>query len=290
MYPRALLPRMVTDPTLPPEISAQLRSSPHVLRMARTGQQAKSSSAATWLLVVPGLMLLLWLLSRSGVMLVGGVGLGIFGLTRWMAVDSSNRSAKRRLELAREHAHRYVLPEDLDYPCQMLLRRAQNAVDAILSSDVNRAGLIDTIDNQVTLPEEEWQISQRLARLAAMHAEHGRLVPRELPTGMEDAFKPYASALDAAWTSLAKRVRNLEKYAKQVRRADRVYHAHMRLEALAARTPDYQQLVADTVRDELAHVHIARLADQAAHVRRMFEESIDMARRAAGELVRAPLS
>ncbi len=248
-----------------------------------------SSYNPTLLFVLPGILLLAFILTGTTGVIVTAFGMGLIALLRWLAVDATNRATKRRLQLAYQYAAHYVLPEDLDYPCQRLLRRAQSAVDAILASQVNRAGLIDTIDNRVTLPEEVWQIAQRLARLSSMHAEHGRLIPRDLPSGMEDAFKPYTTALDAAWTSLSRRVRHLEQYAKQVVKADKVFHAHRRLEALAARTPDYQQLIAETVHDEMAHTHIRQLADQAAHVRKLFEESIAEARQAAGELLRIPL-
>jgi hypothetical protein len=281
---------MVIDPSLPPEISVQLRSSPHTLRMARTGRRMDSAHASTWLFVIPGILVFLWMVTGSPAFTaMMATGLTLTALLRWMAVDATNRTAKQRLKLAYENANRYILPEDLDYPCQVLLRRAQAAADAVLGSQVHRAGFIDTADNRVTLPEEVWQIAQRLAKLSAMHAEHRKLVPRELPSNLQDAFKPYSTALDAAWTSLSKRVRNLEKYAKQVLKADKVFHAHQRLEVLAARTPDYQQLVAETVRDDLARAHIKELAEQASQVRKLFEESILEARQAAGELLRSPL-
>ncbi|MFC4112248.1 hypothetical protein [Nonomuraea zeae] len=290
MDPRALPPRLVIDPSLPPEISVELRSSPHLLRLARSGKRMDTTTSPALLFVLPGFLFLVYALTGADGVFVASLAMGLIVLIRWMALDSTYRSTKRRLRLAQTHAERYILPEDLDYPCQMLLRRAQNAVETILHSKVHRAGLIDTVDNQVSLPEEIWQIGQRLRRLSSMHAEHGRLIPRELPAGMEDAFKPYTSALDAAWTSLSQRVRHLEGYAKQVLKADKVYHAHMRLEALAAKTPEYQRLIADTVRDELAHERIRELADQAAHVRKLFEESIMEARQAAGELLRSPLT
>ncbi|MFG3443003.1 hypothetical protein ACGF0J_37670 [Nonomuraea sp. NPDC047897] len=290
MDPRALPPRLVIDPSLPEEISVQLRAHPQVLRMARTGARPERSFDPTLLIV--GSVMLFLILATVGLpgMIGGAFAMSVIGFMRWMVAGSTTRTARRRLRLAQDHAARYVLPEDLDYPCQRLLRRAQDAVSTVLRSRVHQAGLIDTIDNQVTLPEEVWQIAQRLARLSAMHAEHRRLVPRDLPPGLEDAVKPYSTALDAAWTSLSKRVRHLEQYAKQVLRADRVFHAHQRLEALAARTPDYQRLIADTVRDEMAHAHIRRLGEQAQHVRELFEESIHEARRTAGELLRSPLS
>ncbi|MEV6035901.1 hypothetical protein AB0L65_32425 [Nonomuraea sp. NPDC052116] len=290
MDPRALPPRLVIDPTLHPETSVELRSSPHILRMARSGVRVDTTKNPALLFVIPALLMVVAVATGTPALLVPGVGLGLLVLFRWMALDGTYRSTRRRIRAAQVHANRFILPEDLDYPCQRLLRRAQNAVEAIMASRVHRDGLIDTIDNRVSLPEEVWQIAQRLRKLSSMHAEHGKIVPRELPPGMEDAFKPYTTALDAAWTSLSHRVRHLEKYAKQVVKADKVYHAHRRLEALAAKTPEYQQLIADTVRDELAHERIRELADQAAHVRKLFEESIAQARLAAGELIRTPLA
>lgn len=242
------------------------------------------------LFVLPAFLMMVLMMTGWKGLFAAGLGVTMIVLIRWMAMDSTYRSTKRRLRLAQVHANQYILPEDLDYPCQMLLRRAQNAVEAIMRSKVHKAGLIDSIENQVSLPEEIWQIAQRLRRLSSMHAEHGKIIPRELPPGMEDAFRPYTSALDAAWTSLSQRVRHLEKYAKQVLKADKVYHAHQRLERLADKTPEYQQLLAENVRDELAHERIRELSDQAAHVRKLFEESIMQARQAAGELLRSPLT
>lgn len=290
MDPRAFPPRLVVDPSLPPEVSAQLRAAPHAMRMARQGRKHEPARNSALLFVLPGFLMLIWMLTSTSGMIVALVCMGLISLMRWMAVDETNRTARRRVKLAYEHAGRYVLPEDLDYPCQVLLRRAQNATDTILASEVHRAGLIDTIDNRVTLPEEVWQIARRLAKLSAMHYEHGRIVPKNVPQGLAEAFQPYTTALDTAWTSLSQRVRHLEEYALQVLRADDIFRAHRRLEVLIQRTPDYQRLIADTVRDDLARQQIERLSDQARHVRKLFEESIDQARRAAGHLVRTPLS
>lgn len=283
-------PRLVVDPALDPQVSTALRDSPHYLYQARQGRDARPEKGLVLLFVLPALLLLTWMMGGLSGVIVAGTGVSILMLTRWAATDLSGRGSRRRLRLAVEHAERYVLPSDLDHPCQQLLRRAQDAVETVLASEVNRAGYIDTIDNRVTLPEEVWQLATRLARLSAMHHEHGKLVPKELPPGMDEAFKPYSSALDAAWTSLSRRVKGLERYATQVRKADEVFQMHRRLEALAARSHDYQELVADTLRDDMAKAHIRELAEQAANARRMFEESIDQAKLAAGQLIRQPLT
>ncbi|MFI6482143.1 hypothetical protein ACIBH1_29725 [Nonomuraea sp. NPDC050663] len=267
-----------------------LRESPHYLQLARQGRRSDTGGNLGLLFVLPGLLLLILVMVGPAGMVVAGAGMTVAMLLKWMATDLNGRSARSRLRLAHEHAEHYVLASDLDYPCQQLLKRAQDAADRVLASEVNRAGYIDTIDNRVTLPEEVWQIATRLQRLSAMHSEHGKIVPKELPPGLDEAFKPYASALDAAWTSLSKRVKNLEAYAVQVKKADEVFRVHRRLEALAARTHDYQALVADTVQDEIARNHIRELSEQAANARRMFEESIDQAKEAAGHLMKPQLS
>ncbi|WP_327090832.1 hypothetical protein OIE66_09465 [Nonomuraea sp. NBC_01738] len=289
MDPRALPPRPVIDPSVPAEISVELRAAPHLLHQARSGKHDRSFNPAL-VVIIPAFLLLILMLTNTVGMVAAGAGVGLIAVLKWAANDNSNRTVRRRTRLAQQYGAQYVLPDDLDYPCQMLLRRAQDAVDTVLASEVQRAGLLDSIDNRVSLPEETWQISKRLARLSSMHAEHGRIVPSELPSGLEDAFKPYSSALDAAWTSLSQRVRRLEEYALQVLKADEVYEAHLRLDALAARTPDYQRLIADTVRDDLAHRHIRELADQAQQVRELFEKSIDEARQTAGALLRTPFA
>ncbi|MFI6496714.1 hypothetical protein [Nonomuraea typhae] len=290
MDPRALPPRLVIDPHLPAHVSAELAASPDVLTMARRGKSVERTFSPAVLVVAPGFLLLMLVLTGATGMVVAGIAMALIALLGWSAADLSKRTVRRRLELARAHADHYVLPSDLDYPCQRLLRRAQDAVHTILASDVQRAGMLDSVNNRVSMPEEVWQIGSRLAKLSRMHAEHDRIVPQMLPSALEDAFKPYSTALDAAWTSLSKRVRRLEEYAMQVLKADEVFHAHQRLQALADRTPDYQRLIADTVRDDLARRHIRELATQAEHVRKLFEESIAQARQTAGELLRTPLS
>jgi hypothetical protein len=214
---------------------------------------------------------------------VGAIGM-ISGV-RWMTKDPSERHARRRLRLALEHADRFVLSEDLDAECGAMLRRAQDAVDTVLSSQVHQAGLIDTIDNGVTLPEETWRIARRLAQLSAMRAEHRRIVPREPPSEVAGAFAPYSEALEAARRSLNTRVRALEDYAEQVRRSDGMYAAYRQLELLAERTPDYQRLVAESVQDAAALPQIERMSEQATQVKELFEQSIDGARRAGAHLV-----
>nr|BFE81679.1 hypothetical protein GCM10020093_042800 [Planobispora longispora] len=139
----------------------------------------------------------------------------------------------------------------------------------------------------MTLPDQIWQIATRLVRLSSMRAEHRRIVPGTPPPEVAEAFSPYSKALEAAARSLTRRVQALEEYAAQVRRADEVYHSYRQLEQLSERAPQYEELIADTVGDELAVPHLRELTAQAQRIRDLFAESMEGARRAAGHLLRA---
>jgi hypothetical protein len=234
--------------------------------------------------VVGFLVLVAGLTDLAGMLLAMTI-VSALATLRWAARDTGGRTARRQLRLALEHSGSYVLPEDLDRTCQDLLRRTQDATESVLASRVNQAGLIDTIDNRVTLPEETWRIACRLARLTAMNAEHHRIVPRDLPTEVAEAFQPYTAALNTALGALTARVQALEEYAWRVYQADRVYRAHQQLEVLSERAPDYHGLLADILSDQHAVPHIGKLADQAEHVNELFRQSIHDARLAATHLL-----
>ncbi|MFD0665211.1 hypothetical protein [Thermocatellispora tengchongensis] len=314
-------PRPVIDPSLDADVAWTLRASPGALRAARAHAGARHPAHTgrgghgnghgntahpmreaarrarrnhhvdpfTVFSVVAFLALVAGTTGVGGAVLALVI-IGSIGAVRQATRDLGNQGARRKLRLAMEHGDRFVLPEDLDHACQELLRRTQDAVDSVLASRVNQAGLIDTIDNRVTLPEETWRVAVQLARLSAMNAEHHRIVPRDLPAEVASAFAPYTAALDAAFESLSARVRALEDYAWRVYRADQVYRAFRQLEVLAERTPEYEQLLADVVRDELAAPHIEHLSDQAEQVRALFRQSIDVAREAGAHLLAGGLT
>ncbi|SDR30991.1 hypothetical protein [Thermostaphylospora chromogena] len=300
------------DPLLPPEVALTLESSPVALRAARTHgkettrhpaypdrpgpERAHLREAArkarkgggvdpfTVFATIAFLLIVAGLTNMSG-LLMAAVAVGVVAAVRQGVLDGANRGARRRLRIAMEYGDRYVLPEDLDRNCRELLRRAQDATDSVLASQINREGLIDTIDNRVTLPEETWRIAQQLARLSAMTAEHQRIVPRDLPTEAESAFAPYTAALDAAFESLSSRVQALEEYAWQVHRADQIYRAFQQLEVLKKRTPEYERLLADILRDEPFTDQVEQMSDRAEQVRELFQRSIDRARQAGAHLL-----
>lgn len=300
------------DPLLPPDVALTLESNPLILHAARTygkettrhpahperpgpkpahlreavrkARKGNSADPFTIFATIAFLLVVAGLTNMSG-LLVAAIIVGIVAAIRHGVLDSAHRGTRRKLRIAMEYGDRYVLPEDLNRSCRELLRRAQDATDTVLTSQINREGLIDTIDNRVTLPEETWRIAQQLARLSAMTAEHHRIVPRDLPTEAASAFAPYTAALDAAFESLSSRVQALEDYAWQVHRADQIYRAFQQLEVLKERTPEYERLLADVLRDEPVTGQVEQMSDRAEQVRELFQRSIDRARQAGAHLL-----
>ncbi|GAA3796633.1 hypothetical protein GCM10022226_14950 [Sphaerisporangium flaviroseum] len=286
MDPRKPTPELVLDPSLPANVAQILRSSPGALKSARAGVVPRPCGPGRLTVVtVAFLLLLALLLTGPWGMFVLGVVVTVLRGAQVAAGDPKQREARRRLRVAVEHSDRFVLPEDLDPACRELLARAQGAVEDVLASQVDGAGLLDSIDNSVTLPAEVWRLATRLADLTRTRAEHERIVPRDVPADIAGVFTPYDEVLDQARRSLAARVTALEEYAREVRRADAVYRAYRQLGVLRERTPDYERLLAETVQDRLAIPHIDRLSGQAREVERVFNTSIDEARRAGSHLL-----
>lgn len=123
--------------------------------------------------------------------------------------------------LRQSYGH-YVGYYDLDASSQALMVKAQHAIDIVLGSDVQGAGLLDSVHNEVVLPHQEWEIATTLRRL----------------TRLRDRTNSTASNAQAAVTEahlrIARRVHALEQYAEQVRIADAVYLAHSSTERYTA--------------------------------------------------------
>jgi hypothetical protein len=187
----------------------------------------------------------------------------------------------RELRLRRD---RYLTPEDLDEDGRALLSRTQSAVDAVQGSEVNREGLLDTVDNAVTLPQQEWEIAQVLARQSRLRGEQSELLGEGAEPEVEAAMLPLLEKLDLSVQAVTRRIEALEHYADRTRAADQAYRAHRQLTEIAARAHVYDELVADTVRDDLAVPAIQRLAEQSDELVQTLRSRLTEAGEAATEL------
>ena len=96
---------------------------------------------------------------------------------------------------------------------------------------------------------------------------------------------PQKKALDLARASVTERIVALEKYAERTIAADEALKAWETVQRLASNSDAYSDLLARTVRDELAIAEIDGLTEQAGRVEEALRNSVAKARRAGLALV-----
>jgi hypothetical protein len=165
----------------------------------------------------------------------------------------------RRAKALRRRKDRYLTVDAFDAPAAELLARVQQAADDVRDSTVIKEGLLDGIDTKVELPRQEWEIAQVLARQAKLRRDQDALT---LAPELAAALEPLQEKLNLSVEAVTRRVEALERYALRTREADAAYRACRQLEDLAAHAHEYDELLADTVRDDLAIPAIDRLTEQ----------------------------
>jgi len=173
---------------------------------------------------------------------------------------------------ARRYHGRYLTGADFDARSRVLLRRAQDAVDVVTSSEVCRAGLLDQPAASLALAGQEWDIALALreqARLRARRAELSAARPGPQAAAVLDGQARVARLADA---SIADRVAALEEYAAEVREADAAYRDWRQATALAEVSRQHLDMLARTAADEHGIAEIQSMAQQARAVREAFRE------------------
>ena len=180
---------------------------------------------------------------------------------------------------ARTHHGRYLTGADFDARSRVLLRRAQDAIDAVTSSLVCRDDLLDRHATSAALTGQEWDIAVALREQAQLRARRAELRVRraEWPAGRAG---PQAAALlsqqdraaQLAEASTIRRVEALERYAAEVGAADSAYRDGKQSAALAELHDRHLDMLARTAADEHGIAEIDRLAAQVQAVRRVLGE------------------
>ncbi|MCK2213666.1 hypothetical protein MF672_007660 [Actinomadura sp. ATCC 31491] len=201
-----------------------------------------------------------------------------------------------------------VVPAELDRAALELLARARRAVTDVRGSRAYRLGLLDTAACDVVLPERLWEIARLLrahtglraeqagayTALARLRAEQAATLaapgePRAQHPAAEDPAQELAAVLDAQRDALAssvaftaRRVRELEDYARSVRAADLALHAHDR------------QRGNDRYRDLLASAHdtdeVRRLTAHATTLTATLHQSLATDSLATGPVTTGPVT
>lgn len=201
--------------------------------------------------------------------------------------------AGRAIRLSRRYHGRYIVAGDLDPDARILLFRVQEAIGVVLDAEVNKAGLLDEMDNALTLPAEEWEIAQALMAQSRMRDEQRRLRESDLTPLDKSRFAPQREALRRSVAVVAERVKALEEYADRTAAADALYQRNRRQELppsdhgseileLEGRNEAYEELLARTAAHELATERIEELSKDASDVETALHRATDAGKRLGG--------
>ncbi|MEU6680872.1 hypothetical protein [Streptomyces sp. NPDC046925] len=216
-------------------------------------------------------------------MLMGGALLAAFIMITLLVASGDNRNRR----FVAGSGDRWVRPRDLTEEAQDLLVRTQRAADAILGSDVHRLSLLDQTRNELMLPAHEWEIATALR-------DYSRLVRQEPAEPgsrkVTDLLAKRRAALEVSRDGLERRVAALEAYACQVVQADAGYEELQQLQLLSDTSPELLDLLARTVRDDLAVAELDGLTGEAAVVADTFTKALKAAKQSAVAALPLPKS
>jgi len=164
---------------------------------------------------------------------------------------------------ARAYHGRYLTGVDFDARSRALLRRAQDAVDAVTGSDVCQAGLLDEPAVSAALAAQEWDIAVALREQARLRASRAELSPADAGAVTAQLLGRQLQAAQVADSSIASRVAALERYAAEVRQADAAYRDWRQATALAELDGQHLDMLARTAADEHGIAEIEDMSQQA---------------------------
>jgi hypothetical protein len=164
---------------------------------------------------------------------------------------------------ARTHHGRYLTDDDFDARGRDLVRRAQDAIDAVTSSQVCRADLLDQAAVSTALAGQEWDIAVALREQARLRARRAELSGLDPGPATAAALRSQARAAELAESSVAARVEALEDFAAEVRLADAACRDREQQARLAELHGRHVDLLARTAADEHGVAEIEAMAQQA---------------------------
>lgn len=229
-----------------------------------------------------------WLASAACITVMAARGASVAWIIAWFTATAAAVAATRMADLRspRRDSSQVIDPSSLDEPGRQLLRWAQLAIGAIVSSQASAADLLDRAAAQTALGRHEWEIASTLREIAALRAESGANLPGTCPGPMTEAvLESHRRALALAEQATTARVCALERYAAQVRVTDAAWldwHSALKVAGLNDR---YLDLLARTAADDQAIAEITTLTEQASAADEAFRDSLHRATIAAEPLV-----
>jgi hypothetical protein len=175
-------------------------------------------------------------------------------------------------EAARTHHGRYLTDHDFDARSRVLLRRAQDAIDAVTSSEVCQADVLDQAAVATALTGQEWDIAVALRAQARLRARRAEASEASAGPATAAVLERQAEAARIAETSIAARVEALEQYAAEVGEADTAYQDWRQATRLSGLHAEHLDMLARTAADEHGISEIEAMSQQARAIRLAFRE------------------
>jgi hypothetical protein len=167
---------------------------------------------------------------------------------------------------AGNQAGRHLTEADLDAQDSALLRRAQDAIDAVRSAEVCRAGLLDAAAYRTALAAHEWEIATALRQQSELRQARARLPAIAEDSAAAELLDRQHEAAHLAEQSIAGRVTALEQLAAEVRGADKAHRDWLALVAVSELADRHLDMLARTAADSHAIAEIAAMSQHARSV------------------------
>jgi hypothetical protein len=184
-----------------------------------------------------------------------------------------HRVKDEAVSAARTYRGRYLTGADFDARARVLLRRAQDAINAIDSAAIVRADLLDELSTSALLAEQEWQIALALREQARLRALRSALAEPTPGSPAAELLDDHRRAARAAEQSTADRVAALERYAAEIYRADTAYRDWRQHAAIAELTGPHLDLLARTAADDHGTAELNALTERVRLLRQSFTET-----------------
>lgn len=210
---------------------------------------------------------------------------------------------RRRLQLVRR---------SLDSECANLLRRAEAAEESILWFYARDENLLDAPVDVELLRDNVEEVLNAGVKVSNLRVQQKAIAAKSLtcgvcggrgrgcsacdgsgrtgamPNSMTAAvLEPQKKALAMVLRSMTSRVENLERYASSVKTVDRTYRDWIGAQEAERLNDSVRDVLAETLRDELAVEELKRLTDRANIAKEAFRRSIHEAN-LAGETLAVP--
>jgi hypothetical protein len=181
------------------------------------------------------------------------------------------------------HRDQVVAPSSLDRACRQLLLRAQAAIDSVLDSGADEAGLPGIVA-EGTLRQHEWEIAVALRDITDLRAEHEFNATASAGPLTDSVLGPQQRALQLAQDAIESRVSALEHYTAEVLATRSAFQDLQDALRISNLNDSYLGLVARTAADEHAIAEISGLTDQATGAAQAVRDSMRQVGLAAAAL------